>query len=39
MKIISFITEAGVVDDVLRHLEEDARSPWDPPDDHVPVPF
>ena len=40
MRIISFITEARVVDDILRHLEEHARSPGrGPPDDHAPVPF
>ena len=40
MKIISFITEAGVVDDILRHLDERGRSPGrGPPEDHAPDPF
>jgi len=40
MKIISFITEAGVVDNILRHLDERGRSPGrGPPQDHAPEPF
>jgi len=39
MKIISFITEAGVVDDILRHLNEHGRPPGrGPPEDHAPEP-
>jgi len=40
MKIISFITEAGIVDDILRHLNEHGRPPGrGPPEDHNPAPL
>lgn len=40
MKVISFITEAGVVDSILRHLDERGRSTGrDPPKEDASAPF